>query len=176
MALNPQLANLTLIVLLLGAVVTDLRARRIPNLLVGLGMVLAITWHVYQAGVPGLFFSLKGLGIGILLLIIPFFLGGMGAGDVKLLGMIGAFMGTGFVFDTFLWMALIGGVIAILYLIKEGQLGRTVKRLWRGLKTAFIMQRTSVFLDSTDKQEFEVYFPYGLAIALGALAAYWRSW
>lgn len=176
MAINPQIANMVLVALLLGAVITDLRSRRIPNLLVGGGMVLALLWHLSQAGMPGVFFSLKGMGIGILLLIIPFFLGGMGAGDVKLLGMVGAFMGPRFAFDTFLWMALIGGIIAVFYLLKDGQMGRTLKRLWRGLKLTLLTQEGTYLQESTSKKEFSVYFPYGLAIALGAVAAYWRSW
>ncbi|MGE5398740.1 MAG: prepilin peptidase [Chitinophagales bacterium] len=176
MALSPNYFNLILGGLLLGAVYTDLRYRKIPNFLVGIGMLAALGWHFYQSGMVGLFFSLQGLGIGILLLAIPFFLGGMGAGDVKLLGMIGAFMGTQFVFNTFIWMALVGGVVAMIFLMKEGQVKSTLSRLGRGALLAMTLRKGDIALNSAKKEEFSVYFPYGLAIVLGALLAYWRSW
>ena len=82
-----------LVMLLVAAALSDISTRLIPNLLVGTGMVLALGSHFALSGVAGLVFSLKGLALGMVLLIIPFFMGGIGAGDVKLLGMVGAFLG-----------------------------------------------------------------------------------
>lgn len=176
MALNPQISNIVLGLILAGAIYTDLTSRRIPNLLLLLGIASALVWHYYWDGMTGLMFAVQGLGTGILLLVIPFILGGMGAGDVKLLGMIGAFKGAAFALETFIWMALVGGFLAVAFLIKEGQLVNTLRRLGRGLLWAVFLGKKEMFLDSADRKEFSVYFPYGVAIAIGALITYFQSW
>lgn len=176
MSLEPYLLDLVLAILLLAAVLSDLTTRLIPNLLVGTGMVLALAWHFASAGMPGAVFCFKGLAVGMLLLIVPFFMGGMGAGDVKLLGMVGAFLGAGMVWDVFLWTALIGGVAAFIYLAASGRLLITVKRLVRPLFSAFLPWTSIALPHTRDKEEPRLYLPYGVIIALGTLAAYWKSW
>jgi len=160
--------------LLLMAVIVDVRERRIPNLLTSSGMVIAIIYQLYTGGYTGLLFSLQGLATGIALLLIPFVMGGIGAGDVKLLGMIGAFKGSIFVVGTFLWMAIWGGIIALVFLIMQRRLGETLKRLGHGL----VLSRLSMvkLSHSVNKEEFSVYYPYGVAIALGVLTSYCRGW
>ncbi len=175
MSFELHLLDIVLAVLLLTAALSDLTTRLIPNLLVGTGIVVAVAWHLLSAGMPGLVFCLKGLALGMLLLIIPFFLGGMGAGDVKLLGMIGAFLGTGMVWSVFLWTALIGGVAALFYLVIRGRLLMTLKNLVRPLLSA-VFPWMPVASTVKDRQEPKLYLPYGAIIALGTLAAYWKSW
>lgn len=173
MSLDPHLLDMMLAVLLLAALLSDITTRLIPNILVGSGVVLAFVWHFASSGMPGVIFCFKGLVVGMALLIIPFFLGGMGAGDVKLLGMVGAFLGAGTVWDVFLWTALIGGVAALIYLVASGRLLRMLKRLLRPVFSAFFPW---LLIDPRDKEESKLYMPYGAIIALGTLAAYWKSW
>jgi len=169
-------ADMFMVLLLVVAVLHDLTTRRIPNWLVLVGITAALGANLYQGGLEGVLFSLKGLGLGLALLFIPFAMGGMGAGDVKLLGMVGAFQGAIFVFNAFLWMALFGGAMAILYLIKTGQMLEFLQRLGRGAVLALTGGRGQIFLQSVDKKPFAVFFPYGLAIGLGALAAFYKGW
>jgi prepilin peptidase CpaA len=115
--LNLTVLEIFLFGLLVLAVIYDQRERRIPNILILVGLVLGLSWNIYGAGFPGLLFSLQGLAAGLALLFIPFALGGMGAGDVKLLGMVGAFKGAVFAFHTFIAMALWGGLVAVILLI-----------------------------------------------------------
>lgn len=176
MSLDPHLLDMVLAVLLLAAALSDLSTRLIPNLLVGTGFLAAFIWHFFYSGVPGIVFCLQGFALGILLLIVPFFMGGMGAGDVKLLGMVGAFLGAGMVWDVFLWTALIGGVAAFFYLIVNGRLLKTIKRLVRPLFSAFLPWTSVALTGTRDRQEPKLYLPYGVIIALGTLAAYWKSW
>lgn len=165
--------SITLLLLIL-AVVYDQRQRRIPNLLVFSGMVFGLAWNVYNNGWPGAIVSLQGLGAGIALLFIPFVLGGMGAGDVKLLGMVGAFKGALFAFYTFIAMALWGGLIAVLLLITRGQLLKTLRRLWLGF--IFHVFKVKKMQESIIDSYSGVSFPYALAIALGAVSAYFVKW
>ncbi len=169
-----MLVNAVLAGIILIAVVFDLRVRRIPNALIIIALAFALTYHVHQSGYIGLIFCLKGFCIGILLLFIPFIMGGIGAGDVKLLAAIGAIKGSVFVFNTFLWMSLWGGAIAVIILISKKQLKETVARLGKG--TILTSLGLVSYNDSLSKEEFSIYYPYGVAIALGVLTSCFKGW
>jgi prepilin peptidase CpaA len=160
--------------LLVAAVIFDQREQRIPNALILVGLILGLGFNIYSAGWQGLVFSLQGLVAGIALLFIPFALKGMGAGDVKLLGMVGAFKGALFAFQTFVAMALWGGLIAVILLIGSRQLGKTLKRMWTGLLLhLFKVQKLQ---ETIETRNSGISFPYALAIALGAVSAYFIKW
>jgi prepilin peptidase CpaA len=168
------LGDLILLLLLFLAVIYDQREQRIPNVLAFTGLILGIIWNIYIGGLPGAILSIKGLALGIGLLFIPFALGGMGAGDVKLLGVVGAFKGGLFAFQTFIAMALWGGLIAITLLIKRRQLGKTLGRLWALLLLHLF--KVIKMQDAIKSHNTGVCFPYALAIALGAMSAYLIKW
>ncbi len=86
--------TVTLFVVLGIAVRTDLQAHRIPNLLTGLAACAGLLLQATQAGMPGLLMSLAGIAVGVLFMLPFYALGGMGAGDVKLMGAIGSFLRT----------------------------------------------------------------------------------
>lgn len=163
-----------LLITILLALIFDLKERRIPNLLIILGLISAGAYHGFTAKTAGLIFCGQGLLAGILLLFIPFIMGGMGAGDVKLLGVIGALKGYLFAISTFLWMAIWGGIIAILLLIYQRKLRGTFSRLGRGLVLTAI--GAMPLSQAISKQEFSLYYPYALAIALGVLSSYVKAW
>lgn len=158
--------------LLAAASIYDFKFRRIPNWLTGMGMLVALLLHLVLGGWEEVLFSLKGLAAGIALLLIPFALRGIGAGDVKLLGVVGAFQGVNFVFSTFLWMALWGGLMALIFAYRNGKLGQVVLNLFPGaVKYALpLTARTN-----TGHSE-QVVYPYALAIALGVLCTFLKGW
>lgn len=160
-----------LVLVLLLAVVYDQREQRIPNLLILIGLIAGLVWNVCQGGLEGLLFSLKGFAAGLGLLFIPFAMGGMGAGDVKLLAVVGTFKGYIFAFHTFIYMALWGGFIAVILLVIKGKLGNTLRRLLLG--AIYAITKTTKLGDSLERSNSGVYFPYALAIALGAFSTYY---
>lgn len=153
----------------------DIRWRRIPNYLVLTGLVVAVLWYAVMESPAGLLQAFQGFGIGIALLFIPFLLRGMGAGDVKLLGMVGALQGPVFVVNTFLWMAVWGGLMAMIYLAYIGKIQLLVLQLvgayyppWR-IKLAVLKSKNSF--------SQKVTIPYGVAIGLGAISTMlWMWW
>jgi prepilin peptidase CpaA len=170
MNIESVLSDIIMGLMLLVAVVFDQRERRIPNVLILVALILGTGWNTFAGSLDGLLFSIKGLLAGIALLFIPFAMGGMGAGDVKLLGVVGAFKGALFAFHTFIFMALWGGLIAVILLIAKGELGKTLHRLWAGFLLAlFKVQKMKYSVEASNSG---VYFPYALAIALGAVSAY----
>lgn len=127
----------------------DWKERRIPNSLLLPSLILAFLLNYIIFGPAGLLHSLSGTLIGFTLLIVPYLLGGMGAGDVKLLMVIGSFGGGYFVLYSFIAGAIIGGIIALII---------------------YFFSKTSQTRISS--------FPYGIPLALGALVSmlleHWR--
>jgi len=108
------------------------------------------------------------------LLIIPFAIGGVGAGDVKLLGIVGALKGSTFAVYTFLGMAIWGGIIAIIYLARRRQIKATVCRLKQYL--CLMPLGIEYSISNLNRQEISIYYPYGVAIGLGVITAYLGGW
>ncbi len=156
-----------LMTVLLVGVAWDLRFRRIPNWLTLPAISIAIVYHTGVHGMTGFTYSLGGVGTGIAVLL-PFFLsGGMGAGDVKLLGAVGGLLGPFGACVAFLFTALVGGIYAIVLLALHGDLKPTIIRYKTILGTFFSAGK---FLYIPPPQSVRKHrLVYGLAIALGTL-------
>ncbi len=161
---------LLLWIIVLISLYTDIKARKIYNKVLLPGVVLGLTINGWEGGTAGIIFSVKGLLVGLGIFFLPFLLGGIGAGDVKLLGTIGAIKGPLFVVWTGLGTGVAGGLIALIVLISQGQLTSSLKRIGISLYLFFGGAKTNS-LQALDKGEFSGSFPYGTAIALGVLAA-----
>ncbi len=105
-----------LIVILVVAVYFDITEYRIPNQVTIGGILFGLVMGIVSGGIQGLYTSLLGGIVGFALLLLPFILGGVGAGDVKLLTAIGAIKGMEFILYTAGAMAIVGGLIALYYL------------------------------------------------------------
>ena len=166
------LIDIVVAVIVIVSVYTDVKERKILNIVVLPAMLAGLALNTISAGLDGLLFSLKGLGTGIGLLFILFALGGFGAGDVKLIGAIGSLKGTVFVLKAFAATGIAGGILAVLVLIKQKRLFATLKRI--GISLYYFVG--SVFkvntLKSLDKAEYDESLPYGVAIGIGTVAAY----
>lgn len=111
------------------ALVSDVIARRAPNILVVFGMLVALWISVLDGSNVNLIHSLLGAGLALLIFYYPFSRAYLGAGDVKLFAMVGMFLGPGLGFWAFLFSCLVGGIIAIAYGLLKGRLGGIASRL-----------------------------------------------
>ena len=110
------------IVLAIVAALWDLKSRRIPNVLTFGSALAAIIVHAYFGGLPGAGWSVLGWLVG-LAFFLPFFaLGGMGAGDVKLLAALGAWLGPGATVWVALFSLIAGGVLGLVVALAYGYL------------------------------------------------------
>jgi len=163
-----------LLAVLLICVVTDLKSRKIYNKVIGPGLVAAFSIHFAAGGWQALGASALGFLVGLSVLLIPYLLGGMGAGDVKLLALVGALKGTMFVLQTSVYMALLGGMIALIVLLcRKGAMSRmrwmtiALNGMRYGMKTPLII----------DNEVLKATYPYGVAIAGGAALSLWlKGW
>jgi prepilin peptidase CpaA len=108
-----------LLALLAVAVITDMHHRLIPNLLVVIGLVIGVAGHTWLSGVAGFVTATLGTCVGLLCLL-PFYIsGGMGAGDVKLMAVCGAFLGPVHVVVAAVATLLVGGVLGTAWLFRR---------------------------------------------------------
>ena len=155
-------ARIGLPVLLTLAAVVDVRHRRIPNWVSLGGMAAGLVLWGWHSGFSGFFISLAGLVLGSAL-FLPFYIArGMGAGDVKLMGAVGAFLGPYHVLAATIVVALLGGIIAAWIAFRQKRLKTAILD---SLMVAF-RQQSPKTLEHASKEES---IPYGLAIASGTL-------
>jgi prepilin peptidase CpaA len=143
--------------ILIPVAIYDIRFQKIPNYITFFAMFAALTYHMFLHGFGGLFFGLAGITLGLFIFIIPYLTGGMGAGDVKLMGAVGGILGPQGVFTAFLFTAIIGGIYALALLGYHCSSGI--------LANCYTAKNTKPFVLSHKKQKPQLC--YGVAIALG---------
>lgn len=112
----------TLIVVTI-ATITDLYSRRIPNWLVLPFLLLGVGVSTSLYGWHGLGESAAGIALGLAVFGVFFWLGGMGAGDVKLCASVGAWVGPHQLSIALILTALAGGLLVLVWAISGGFLG-----------------------------------------------------
>lgn len=178
-----------LLLLLFVAAWHDIRTRRIPNILVFPGAIVGVLLHVLfpqEMGGLGVLGSLAGWGTGLVLLLPLYLLRIMGAGDVKLMAMTGAFLGAQETVGALLCVLLAGGVLALGAALCQGKL----RVLWLNLNVMLLRTlaggtMTGLFVSGKPGEsaagggagdavesatESAGTLPYGVAIAAGTMA------
>jgi len=164
--LKPIILGLA-VALALAAGYTDWRSRRIPNWLTMPGFLVGVLVNVLAFGWLGLKASLLGAGLGLLLLLPFVFLRSLGAGDWKLAGALGAFVGWQVLLYLLFWSVFVAGVMALVLVIYKRRFMQTLRNMGRLLASmlTFHMPGAEVSLDNP--QSLKV--PYGVALALTTL-------
>lgn len=150
------------------ACATDTFLSKIPNPLNLILLLAGFFYHGYTSGASGLGLALAGTLLGGALLIVPYLLGGMGAGDVKALAALGALLGPWDVLQTFLYAGLAGGVMAMLHYSFTHNLEQKCRQALKALKV-FAYTRDLHSLKPAGGGE-QLRFPYAAAIAFGFFA------
>ena len=164
---NIWLVTVTLVV----AAVIDGMKLKVPNWLTLPMIVTGWVFNLAVGGWAGLAWSLVGTVVGLALLLPAYAIGGMGAGDVKLLAGVGAWVQAETTFYAFCWSAVIGGVIAVLMIL--------VRRGWRKHRDQFLMIYTEIMTIgnptelsaiAAERKSSMLLLPYGIPIAIGTIA------
>jgi prepilin peptidase CpaA len=168
----PSVSAVSVIALVLAAAVCDLRTRRVPNALtLGAGAV-ALAVHGTVGGWPALGAATLGLAAGVALFFPLYALGGMGAGDVKLLGAIGAWLGPMGAVWTGLYGAIAGGILALVVALGRGYARTALKNVGTMLRVWTVAGVKPVEgLTLADKGSIRL--PYAVPLAAGALITLW---
>lgn len=154
------------VALVLVAMYTDYRRRIIENSITLPALAAGLLLHLAANGWQGLLFSFLGAVVGFGLMLIPYLLGSMGGGDVKMMAALGALFGAYAVLNIYLYAALIGGIMALTLAISRKRVGDTLKRIVILIKGIVSLGRSSNMAAETKPG---IKMPYGIAIGLGAL-------
>jgi prepilin peptidase CpaA len=139
----------------LAASVEDLWRRRVSNVISLAALLGGLGLHAWLGGLSGVGDSLLGGVIGFFVFFVFFLMGGMGGGDVKLMAGFGAILGAEQTITAALMTALIGGLMAVGYLV--------AKKLWR------VARGNGLKDGEADRKAF---IPYAPAISLGVLLSF----
>jgi prepilin peptidase CpaA len=155
------------VALAVAAGVMDWRSRRIPNWLTVPGLLVGIAVNSAAGGWLGLKASLLGAGLGLLLLLPFVYMRSLGAGDWKLAGALGAFVGPGVLVDLLMISVFVAGIMAVGLVVYKRRLMQTLRNIGRliGSMLTFRMPGAEVSLDNPQSLKI----PYGVALALTTL-------
>ena len=159
-------ATVALVALLVLACWFDVRERRIPNALTLAGATAALLLRSGW-GWGSVLEGAAGAGLAVAVALVPFGLRFLGGGDVKLLGAVGAFMGTDQLLGALLLVAVVGGVLALFEAIRRRALGHALANTFGFAKRVMLFGRAGVA--PTLESPLVMSVPYGVAIAVGSL-------
>jgi prepilin peptidase CpaA len=161
--LKPIILGLAVALALIGGW-TDWHTRKIPNWLTVPGFLLGVAANVFLNGLPGLKTSLLGAGLGLLLLLPFVFLRSLGAGDWKLAGALGAYVGWEVLLNLLMGSVLVAGIMALGLVIYKRRFKETMRNIGRLLGSMFMLRMPGAEVSLDNPQSLKV--PYGVALAL----------
>lgn len=158
---------LMLLILLALAAWLDLRSHRIPNLLTAVGVVSGVGYQAFAPAGAGMLISLQGVATGLAVLLPFYLLRAMGAGDVKLMAMVGAWLGPTDVLGVALGTFLAGGIMAVIYAMKSGSAGRLLLNLRQMMPGSMTKHAQGNGIAPCGVPDSVGKLPYAVAIAVG---------
>jgi len=164
-------AYAVLAVALVVAAWTDVRRGKIPNGVTYPAVAAGLIGHTLVGGLTGddvalgLAGALGGLAVGFLPLLLVWRAGGIGGGDAKLMGAVGALTGWSFTLAAMFYGFLVAAIMAVFVMLKLGITRRTLGRVWRFLYLAFTPGKPA---DPAAADSPKI--PFGLALCIGSAA------
>lgn len=146
---------------------TDWRSRRIPNWLTICGLLLGILVNSLTRGWPGAKDSLLGAGLGLVLLLPFVLMRSLGAGDWKLVGALGAFVGPSGLIAVLFATVLVAGLMALVLVIWKRRFGQTLRNIMRMLAAVFTLHLPGPEVSLDNPEALKI--PFGVAAAIAVL-------
>lgn len=164
------------IVLLIVAAYIDGRQLRVPNWLTFPMVLSGLLFNLWIGGWAGFGAGLLGLGVGLACLLPMYAVGGMGAGDVKLLGGVGAWLGAGVTFSAFCVSAIVGAVMAVGLMLYRRRLHQHYANAVMIL-TEWMHVRDPKRLSelAAERKASMLLLPYGIPICVGCIAYFFYA-
>lgn len=160
----PNTMILMLFAFLSVAAISDILSHKIPNYLILSGVCIGLTASAIFYGVTGFYLSAGSMLIGFIVFFPMYMFGGMSAGDVKLMAMVGCFMSPAGVLWAAFFSLMIGAVVGLGWVAVHGQIGVILRRYWLMI----------VFKDYVGPAKGEVAeqrFPYSIPVVLGVIVS-----
>jgi prepilin peptidase CpaA len=154
----------------------DIRTNRIPNYLTLGGVLAGLGYQLGFHGWTGLANGFLGMSLGFVLLIFFYWKGDLGAGDVKALAALGAWLGPLKTLYLFIYMGFSGVILIVFFLWWRGLLWGKIRQIWAFLLNLFLTRgsRSMPASAPTPGPKSEG-VPYGVALAMGMAVLCWRG-
>jgi prepilin peptidase CpaA len=170
---TPDIIYLTAALLSAGVgSVYDIRSSRIPNVLTASSIAVGLLLHLALGGWSQFAFAILAGLIGGGLFLLFFLLGGMGAGDVKLMAAVGCLAGLGSLSRVLIATVVVGGALAALLALYRGSLRQTITNV-AALAVHYQENGLSRHDDLNLQNALTLRMPYAVPIAIGCMAALW---
>jgi prepilin peptidase CpaA len=169
--LLPNALKAALVLVVITAAIFDLRWRRVPNWLTVSGVLLGLGLNTILLRSEGLWSSLEGLGLALLIYVPLYLLRGMGGGDVKLMAAVGAIAGPGNWLRIFFFTLIFGAVVAIILIFGKRRVRRTFQNI--GLIRLSLGSGRAPYAKNPEldvREEKGLRLPHAVTIACGAIA------
>ena len=169
-----QMIWFSTLALALTAAWTDWRSRRIPNWLTVSGAIAGVTLHAALTGWHGALFALEGAAVALLLLLPPVLMRLLGAGDWKLMGALGAFLGPVLILFVFVLSIFTSGLMAMVQMSTAGRVRETLQNMFvlvRGVLSFGLKANQQVSLDNPNALKL----PFGIAVAAATMICFWAA-
>ena len=164
--------------LTLSAALLDWRSRRIPNWLTVPGLLIGVGTHSMLTGWHGTVFALEGAALALILLLPLVLLRALGAGDWKLMGAVGAFLGPMLFLFVLLGSVFASGIMAVVQVLRVGRVMETLRNMGILVKGFFafgLKKNPQISLDNPRLLKL----PFGVAVAAATIlcfcAAHWKA-
>src|SRR3954466_8840515 len=161
------------ITLVVAAVIDGLKLK-VPNWIT---FPMIISGWVYMtafspySGWEGLMYSLVGTAVGLALLLPLYAIGGMGAGDVKLLAGVGAWVCSATTVYAFAVSAIVGGIIAVLMVVSRKKWFKHKSQFWMICNEILtVKDPEKLAAIAAERKPSMMLLPYGIPIAIGTIA------
>lgn len=172
--MTPTVPQIIAIIIAFIAMITDSKWGRIYNWLTFPAMLIGWAVNLFLFGFPGLGYSFAATILGIMLYLPFASIGLMGMGDVKLLGAIGAFGGSNFVFSVFLYTSALGVIHALIIQVLNYRMN-AISMLVTSFSTGIFRQKTIQKENATAVKEGKFRFLLGIDIFLATLIACYHT-
>ena len=157
-------------IVLIVAAVIDGAILKVPNWLTYPFILSGLIYWTCANGLVGFAESFAGMAVGTVLLLVLRNVGGMGAGDVKLLAGVGAWAGTLVTLKVFAATAITGGIIAVIMIVRSGNwfkhyaMARQILEEWKDIRTP-----SKLAAIARERKPTMTLLPYGIPMAIGAV-------
>jgi prepilin peptidase CpaA len=155
---------------LIVAAYIDGKQLRVPNWITFPMVLAGLAYNGFVGGLGGLEWALSGAGVGLLCLLPLYAVGGMGAGDVKLMAGVGAWLGSGATFAAFGFSAVAGGVMALVMVLRRKSFARHYANFWTIIhEFATVKDPRALSQIAAARKPQMLLLPYGIPICIGSI-------
>lgn len=155
---------------LIFAAYIDGKQLKVPNWITFPMVLSGLLYHSVASGWTGAGDSLYGIVWGLLCLLPLYAIGGMGAGDVKLMAGIGAWLGATITCYSFAFTVVVGAVMAAVMILLSGRVHHHVRQFVHIAYEIMIVRNPRKLFETAKERKPTMYLlPYGIPICIGSI-------